>query len=206
MSKIFPSIFIIYLSIAFVVFSFLSCKKSAKTYYDTGEMKEVISLNSDSLKHGEYKRFHINGNIAETGEFENGKQVETKKLFFDNGKLESESKYENGILQGFHRVYYPSGKLMIDAKYENNMLSGSFKKFYENGVIKEVVTFVEGEENGPFEEYYQNGKIMWKGTYKMFNDEPRESGELDSFGLDGQIAKKMFCDSLFLCRTTWRKS
>ncbi|MFM2393988.1 MAG: hypothetical protein RLZZ546_1970, partial [Bacteroidota bacterium] len=72
--------------------------------------------------------------------------------------------------------------------------------------LKEVVSFIHGNEDGPFEEYYENGKIMWKGSYKMQNDEPREYGSLDSFGMDGQVAKKMFCDSLFLCRTIWRKS
>lgn len=176
----------------------VGCHKSSKTYYDTGEVNEEFEVNQDGLKHGLYTRYFINGTVQEKSEFVSGIQVGIKKLFYEDGKLESESQYQNGKLNGYHRVYHKNGKLSVDAIYENNEFSGIFKKFSEKGVLIETVNFVNGTEDGPFEEYYENGKIKWKGTYKTFsNDNIKEVGELDSIGLDGELKKKMICDSLF---------
>ncbi len=179
-----------------------SCNRPEKTFYDTGELKEEIHKDKDGKKHGLYRRFHMEGTVAEELNYEHDVPSGVRKLFFVNGGLESESEYKDGKLNGFHRVYYPSGKLMIDATHKNNALNGTFKKFSEAGALQEVVTFVDGEENGPFEEYYTNGKIKWKGSYRNGD---HEYGLLEKYDSTGVLVKKMECDSLFICRTVWKK-
>ena len=191
-------------SIFCLLFSLIivACNSSQKTYYDTGELKEIIEVNKEGMKHGKYKRFSITGNLSETSGFVNGNQHGIRTLYFESGTIESESKFENGKMDGYHRVNYPSGKLMIDAIYANNELNGTFKKFFENGTINEIVTFKNGEENGPFEEYYLNGKIKWKGSYRNGD---HEFGVLEHFSENGELLKKMECDTQFICRTLWKK-
>lgn len=179
-----------------------ACKNSNKTFYDTGELKELIEVNGNGEKHGAYKRFDIDGSVQEEGAFVNGKQSGIKKLYTDDGILESTSSFVNGNMQGPYQVYYPNGKLKIDASYKNNALNGVFKKFNEKGGLKEVVTFVDGEENGPFEEYYDNGKIEWKGSYRKGD---HEYGLLEKFDENGNLLKKMMYDTTFIGKTIWVK-
>lgn len=180
----------------------ISCKKSVKTYFDTGELREVVEIDKDSLRHGTYLRYHISGKVAEEILYDKGKILGVKKLFFENGKVEQESQFENGQMNGFHKVYYESGKLKVDANVVNGEFSGSFKKYYENGQLQEVVNFVNDLENGPFEEYYENGKLKWKGNY--LNGD-HEYGLLEHFDEKGSLVKTMQCDSLGICKTTWTK-
>lgn len=192
----------LFILVTFCLLGLMACKKSAKTYFDTGELKEVIQINADSAYHGEYQRFSISGKLAETAEFDNGVQVGTKKLYFENGKVEQETQYKDGITDGFYKVYYESGKIKVDATIKNGKFEGIFKKFYENGGLEEVVTFKDDVENGPFEEYYENGKLKWKGNYLNGDN---EFGLLEHFDENGTLVKKMQCDSMAICRTTWKK-
>lgn len=180
----------------------MACNRPEKTYYDTGELKEEIHKDKEGKNHGQYLRYHLEGGVAEESTYDHGKRTGVRKLFYVNGQLESESQIANGQLNGYHRVYYPSGKLMIDAVHKNNAYSGIFKKFNEDGSLKEVVTFVDGEENGPFEEYHRNGKIKWKGNYRNGD---YEFGHLEEYDSTGVLVKTMMCDSLRICRTTWKK-
>ena len=198
--KIMKATFIFTIVVISVFFS--SCKKSVKTYFDTGELKEVIEITDDSLRNGKYIRYHISGKVAEEVLYEKGMVKGVKKLFFENGKVEQESNYEGGQMNGFHKVYYESGKIKVDASVVNGQFSGPFKKYYENGQLEEVVTFVDDIENGSFEEFYQNGKLKWKGTYLNGDN---EFGLLEHFDSTGVLVKTMNCDSMAVCRTTWKK-
>jgi antitoxin component YwqK of YwqJK toxin-antitoxin module len=185
-----------------LTFMIIGCKRPIQTMYDTGELKESYEIDKDKSKHGKYTRYHINGTIAEESTFDHGKQIGIKKIFTDRGILESEIQYQNGIAQGYYRVYYPTGNIKVDAQYVKGQLAGVFKQFYENGNLREVVNLDDGEENGPFEEYYLNGKLRWKGTYKNGD---HEFGLLEEYDSTGLIIKKMFCDSLHICKTTWKR-
>jgi antitoxin component YwqK of YwqJK toxin-antitoxin module len=189
------------LPLLFLMFS-LACKKSAKTFFDTGELKELIEINTDSSYHGKYKRFFISGNLAEESDFDNGVQVGVKKLFFENGKVEQETQYKDGVVNGFYKVYYESGEKKVEATIVNGKFEGIFKKYYEGGALEEVVTFKDDLENGPFEEYYKNGKLKWKGSYLNGDN---EFGLLEHFDSTGTLVKTMQCDSMAICRTTWKK-
>jgi antitoxin component YwqK of YwqJK toxin-antitoxin module len=189
------------IAVFFASFLF-SCKKADKTFYDTGELHELIGVNSNGERHGSYKRYDIDGSLQEEASYVEGKQQGLKKIYTDEGILESTSTYKDGVMEGPYQVFFPSGKLKIDAAYRNNAINGIFKKFYENGGLKEVVTFVDGEENGSFEEYHPNGQIEWKGTYRKGD---HEYGLLERFDDKGQLLKKMMFDSTFIGKTIWKK-
>jgi uncharacterized protein len=179
----------------------IGCKKADKTYYDTGELKELINVDDNGNRHGEYKRFDIDGVILETGQYEDGFQIGKKIIFYEKNLLEQESEYKEGEMHGMHKVYFKNGKLKTQATYQRGELNGPFKQFYEDGSIKEVLNFDGGEENGPFEEYYKSGKLKWQGTY--YNG--KEVSKLTLFDEQGTILKTMEYDSMGLGVTTYRK-
>jgi uncharacterized protein len=180
---------------------FVGCKKADKTYYDTGELKELINVDDKGNRHGEYKKFDIDGEILEIGSYENGAQIGKKIIYFEKDLIEQESEYKEGKMHGIHKVYYKNGKLKTQATYQNGELNGAFKQFNEDGSIKEVLNFEGSEENGPFEEYYNSGKLKWKGTYYK----GKEVGKLTLFDEQGIILKTMEYDSIGLGVTTYRK-
>jgi antitoxin component YwqK of YwqJK toxin-antitoxin module len=193
-SGIYPILLILLLTIT-------SCNKSEKVYYDTGELKELINIDDKGQKHGEYKRFDIDGTVLESATYDHGLQIGKRVIYFEKNKVEQESEYQQGVMHGILKVYYRSGGLKTEATYTNGEMNGSFKQYNEDGSIKEVLNFEANEENGPFEEYYPSGKIKWKGSY--YNG--KEIGKLELFDEKGTLLKTMQYDSIGLGVTTYRK-
>jgi antitoxin component YwqK of YwqJK toxin-antitoxin module len=186
----------------FLLLCFSSCKRSTKTFYKTGELQERFYTNDEGQKHGTYKRYHLNGKLAEEVNYENGLRQGKRVLFFEDGKVESESNYQNDLVNGISKVYYPSGEIKVEYPYINNVINGTFKKYFKNGTVMEEVTFANNQENGPFKEYYENGNLKWEGT---FIDGDKEIGLLQEYAEDGTLVKKMMCDTLIKCQTIWHK-
>ncbi len=151
---------------------------------------------------GELKTYYENGqSIFESANYRDSLLSGSRKLYFITGVMEVEENYVNGILQDTVYLYYPSGKLKKKSPYRNGTLTGKVTRFYENGQMLEEVMFSNNEENGPFVEYHPNGTLKWIGQYLNGN---REFGELLQYDSTGVLIKKMICDSLGICKTTWR--
>ena len=75
------------------------------------------------------------------------------------------------------------------------------KKFSEAGALQKWSPLLMVKKMA-FEEYYTNGKIKWKGSYRNGD---HEYGLLEKYDSTGVLVKKMECDSLFICRTVWKK-
>ena len=84
--------------------------------------------------------------------------------------------------------------------YVDGVLSGAVLSYFENGTLKEFATVEDNIENGPFKEYYPNGKLKWEG---QFLNGDKEFGELINYDSTGIMIRKMWCDSLAVCKTTW---
>ncbi len=74
----------------------LSCSDKAKKYYDSGELKEIQShkkVEPDTVRHGEWRRFHKNGQIATSEFYEDGDKVGDWKKFDEQGNLKEKAIY-----------------------------------------------------------------------------------------------------------------
>lgn len=180
-----------------------SCRNTEqKTFHENGQVKEVFQMNDEGAKHGSYTSYYEDGTSYEISTYNNGKFTGIRKLHYPDGSLEIEEMYnENGELNGSYATYYKNGQIMVKKTYKNNILEGEVTVYYENGQLKEKVLFTNNQENGPFTEYYQNGQVQWKGTYL---NGPNEFGELEEYDSTGMLIKKMLCDSLAICRSTWK--
>lgn len=179
-----------------------ACKDSSivNVKSDKNQIVESYKIGKDSVKNGFYKKFYEDGSLKETSTYSNGLLDGERILFFPNGAVEIKENYKNGQITGPYYEYYPNGQINTSFIYSNGNINGELLKYFENGKIEEKVTFVDGDENGPFTEYYENGTIHWQGQYLNGDN---EFGLLKEFDENGQLIKKMMCDSLAICRTTW---
>ena len=192
--------YLIYSFTLLVLFS--GCKKPEKTFHENGQLYEKFETDKEGLKHGLYERYFEDGTLAESTYFDHGNQHGKRTLYYPNGQIESVSDFENGKLHGKHLVYHDTGESMIDSDYKNSEIIGVLKKYYKNGNLQEEVTFANDIENGPFTEYYENGRVKWKGQY--LNGD-YEFGIIEHFDEDGELIKKLECDSMRICKTIWEK-
>lgn len=177
--------------------------KFVEIYNDEGILTEKYQVIQDSIKHGEYYSFYPEGNIFEASHYNMGELSGQRKLYFQDGTVEIEENYVEGVIQGPYHTYYKNGKPNVSCNYNHGVLEGLVRKFYNTGELMEEVTFQDNVENGPFTEYYKNGTAKWKGTYIDGN---QETGELDSFSMEGSLLKKMMCGKFmnqYICQTIW---
>jgi antitoxin component YwqK of YwqJK toxin-antitoxin module len=182
-----------------------SCSdNTTETKHENGKTKEKYTVDSDQKRHGEYLAYNDKGVLIEKSTYTHGVITGIREVYKeDTGLIDVKESYDQaGLLSGPHITYHPDGKtIMIEKNYVNNAIQGILKAYYPNGKLKEQVTIKDNNENGPFTEYFMNGAIQWQGTYRNGDNEYGELIEYDSLGT---IIKKMQCDSLAICRTTWK--
>jgi antitoxin component YwqK of YwqJK toxin-antitoxin module len=144
-------------------------------------------LDKNGRFHGKYKKFHSNGNLRYTGQFEHGKEVGIfkfyaltgeknpiviKEYFPKNdsvmvrfytfsGNLESEGKMLEKNREGIWKYYFPDGKtLMSVEQFANDQLHGEVNIFYKNGTLTEISHYKNGKLHGNRKRYGEDGKIV----------------------------------------------
>lgn len=195
-----PKLYSLFLALGFIILLISCADKPILTFHENGTVDLEYYINKDSLRHGQLKRYLPNSTLAEESHYTNGKQDGIRILYYENGNPESKATYVNGKLSGTKQVFYDTGELLIDSKYENSEIIGVFKKYYKNGKLQEEVTFANNTENGPFIEYYENGRKKWQGNYLNGDN---EFGIIEHFDEDGELIKKLECDSMKICKTIW---
>ncbi len=186
-----------------VLFTFIlsSCgDKTITTKYETGEKYEEYQYTGDSLKHGWYKSYSKGGILTEESIYLDGKLDGERKIYKADGTLEVTEQYILDALNGKFKTYHPNGNTKLEGLYTDNILEGMVKGYYPTGELKEEVMFVNNMEEGAFKEFHTNGKPKWEGTYRNGN---KEFGLLNEFNEQGELIKKMLCDSNAVCTTTW---
>ena len=153
----------------------------------------------DSLVQGKFEIFDDAGRLVEEAYYDKGLLEGQRTLYHPNGNPQYVETHTNGVFEGPYKAYYPDGQLELEGIYVNNEMTGIWKRYYPDGSKREEVTFAEGKENGPFQEWYPSGKQKAQGQYA---DGPKEDGELLMYDEDGQLERKMRCDT-GICRTFW---
>ncbi len=166
---------------------------------EEGNLLEKYQVDKEGTRNGIYESYY-NGKLVSKANYKEGIESGKRVIFYENGNPEIEENYKNGALEGEYKVFYETGELKLISYYQNNTIQGQVKKYYASGQLMEDVLFVDNEENGPFIEYWENGNLKWEGTYK---DGDNEFGELKKYNEQGEVIRKLMCDSLAVCRTFW---
>ena len=180
---------------------FTSCKvKVISIKNDDGILiSKHQELRKKGQRHGYYKIYHDNGQIALEMKYKNGKLHGEERGYYENGQLQSVATSVMGSYEGEFKYWYTTGVLMQEGKYINNNIEGELKTYYPNAVLKETVTFSKTLENGPYTMYYQNGKIKEEG---FFINGPFPDGTVKQYNDEGILIRKQQCET-GSCTVVW---
>ena len=119
----------------------INAQKEVKTFYDPDEkelVKEVYFVRNDdpAIRVGEYKKYHVSGNLMMKGVFEDGFKDGIFEEYYESGALQRAIKYTLGERTGKVSIYDKEGNIIQTAFYENNELSDSLYTYYSTGELK----------------------------------------------------------------------
>lgn len=127
---------------------FISCNRTTKKHYKSGELESEFYIDDKGLKQGDVITYYRNGIIASKGYC------------------------LNDTFNGKYEEYYDNGQLKIQTMIIKGMQEGEFLEYFENGILKQKSNYINGKENGLFTYYYSNGKkeseITMKDGYTLF--------------------------------------
>lgn len=172
-----------------------------KDYDENGVLTTEYTIDADGFKQGWLMTYYDNGkDTFEKAEYLDDRLHGTRTLYYPSGKPEIEEHYLQDIITDTLYLYYENGNIKMKSLFDMGVHRGINLAYYESGAIKEEVTFEDNMEKGPFVEYHENGRVHWQGQYL---NGPNEYGELQEYNEQGELIKRMLCDSLGICATTW---
>ena len=87
----------------------------------------------DGIKHGKFKLYFSNGNIAASGQIDSNKNTGKWQYYYESGSLESEGIFVNDLPEGKWVWYYVTGILKEEGYYDLGKRTGIWKSFDEKG-------------------------------------------------------------------------
>lgn len=133
----------------------------------------------DNIKEGKFKKFDVNGQIIEEGNYKSGKQIGEWTFHYAWGKLKGKGAFENGDggdlgssgvprngREGKWVMYHGDGVLAQESLYLRGKLQGLSRDFYPSGNIKTESYFNNGVLEGLQKEFYPSGKIKSEHIFK----------------------------------------
>ncbi|BDS13739.1 toxin-antitoxin system YwqK family antitoxin [Aureispira anguillae] len=190
--------------ISFVLFFCLyACKtKTVIVRYDKRVVERYQVLAKTNTRHGYYKVYHDNGNLALEHTYEKGKLQGEEKIYHEDGSLSGVLNLEKGKYQGPFIYYHPEGTIKQKGYYKDDVLMGKLYSYYNTGQLKECVTIKRNMEDGPFQEYSPEGVLIREGNYVSIlgDEEGLEHGLLYEYDAETRkLMTKKRCDEGFCC-------
>ena len=156
-------------------------------YYENGNSQKLEHRTVDKDERiGEYKEWHDNGQLAETGTYVSNYEREGKWLeFYKNGNKKLEAEFKNGDFLP-HNCWLENGEQTLkngtgvriweftawegclernECEYKNYKQHGK-QLTYRNGVLTLYQEMENGKESGITRTFYKNGKVKEEKIYK----------------------------------------
>lgn len=94
----------------------------AEIPYESGNIRfrysRYLSPSKDKwIKHGLFRAYFPNGNLASEGTYENGRENGHWQDFHENGKTASEGEYKNGAKIGIWKFWNSNGEFENEENY-----------------------------------------------------------------------------------------
>lgn len=112
-------------------FIFVSCVRTKKEYYETGEMKIEYEI-KNNLKDGIYTEYYKNGQVKSKYNYCKGKLEGKGILFYKNNRIQTETNFRNGLQEGIVKAYFPDGSLKQLGHYKKGLVDGVTFSYYSN--------------------------------------------------------------------------
>jgi antitoxin component YwqK of YwqJK toxin-antitoxin module len=161
---------------------------------------------------GEFKYYHINGNLKSISLFLNGTHKVKTTLYDETGKKSAEGlfvdqqkdgiwnyysannykikeeSYKNGVKDGSWKTYSAqTGILLEEETYSDGVLNGVKKTYYTDGELNTSLQYINGKMNGVVEAYHPDNILLLRGMYH--NDQ--QIGTWDYYDINGKKIKSI---------------
>lgn len=115
---------------------------------------------------GPFIDYYLNGKKQGEGILFNGKLRGKRLLYHLNGEISDIVNYENGLPHGTEERFYKDGTLMQKGEFKNGNEIGIWEMYHPNGQLKQRTNFVNGKMDGESISYYSTGEVKGKNVYK----------------------------------------
>jgi antitoxin component YwqK of YwqJK toxin-antitoxin module len=137
-----------------------------RIWHVNGE-KAVVGKYENGIKTGHWEWYSINGNLDSVITFSAGKFNGNVVRNFRDGTLKSEAIYINGLLNGEQNTYFENGELKSSFTYNNGVRTGPFTLWNSNGFKRESGTYLNDKLNGVNFRWYHHGEYSTITTYSI---------------------------------------
>ncbi|HPJ72970.1 MAG TPA: hypothetical protein PK636_09815, partial [bacterium] len=137
-------------------------------------------------RQGEWESRHENGHPAWTGKFVDGREDGSSTAYHPNGVVARKGAFIAGRPEGEWTGFYGNGRLREEGKYEDGLREGLWTFFDRRGAVVGQGFFREGRENGEWTVYTAGLKLQ--GSYL---DGHRE-GEWISWKGQTEVSRETF--------------
>lgn len=141
-------------------------KHGAEIHFDLDNKKlsEWYWLNGE--KHGSYKKWHPNGQLAVSCAFKDGKRHGLCESWYEDGKKRNEMVSIDGLAEGYYVDWYENGEKKQEMVVTKDKGNGPVVKYFSNGQRSEQVEVKNGVFEGRHYRWHQNGQLASISTYR----------------------------------------
>lgn len=143
-------------------------------WYNNGSLHRRAEK-KNHLYHGLYQVFFRNGQISQTGNYQEGFRVGKWYYYFPDGKIY--------LILTYEKEPYDETIYSINGSYGNE--NGEYIRYYANNNIEEVGFYLAGKLHGKRTHFYKNGKKQFEILYKNGN----KDGIAKYFDFEGNLKR-----------------
>jgi antitoxin component YwqK of YwqJK toxin-antitoxin module len=184
--------------------------KYIKKKHPNGNVWEEGMIVKGRGKHGEWLKYHRNGNIQEKGNYNCGKKhglyeqydLEGNKLakelyncgnregksiwYYENGKIKYSKTFKKNKLDGAEYRYSYEGVKMAQLYYKNGLMHGTNYTWTEKGQLKTKIEYSNGLQSGLSSMYYSPGNEKMVQRYIDYGGKELRHGVLYTYYKSGK--------------------
>lgn len=139
-------------------------------FYRTGELLANYTMTADSLMHGLYEEYFLDGTVHRRIRYKNGRISGTYESFHPSGTLSSKYTYAQGYAHGPYFWYHKNGKLAQRGEKVWDKAEGRVELFYPNGQLEARRTYQNEQLQGSDITFYPDGKLQSYSYYDQDAD------------------------------------
>ena len=144
----------------------------AEHYDDADETLKETGQFKNNLKTGDWKAYHINGQLHYTTSFFNGREDGLRTTHFASGPelsgpVATEANYKRGVLDGEYFSFFDNDghDMQFSGTHTNNLRSGLWMEWFSTGELKSMIEYVAGVMHGPASTGYNSGQLAVETSY-----------------------------------------
>jgi len=164
----------------------LSQAEVQRTYYDSGNVKEEITI-ENGKKNGPAVRYNVYGTIEDKRTFKDDKLVGSHRVYFKNGNLRIDSTYKGGKLDGWSKSYYWEGNLARERFYKDGLMQGIERIYTKNGKLEFEHNYINGKKDGLSTKYFKNSDAVMVASLSHYKNDQLD-GKLKTYHFNGDLA------------------